>query len=74
MKCKVNKFFFNKILSEGEKTELILIDNVGEDNFLDNSTLFKVEKINQRKKNLNQYIDTEKESDNNKEREESEDK
>ena len=65
--------FFNKVLSIGKKSELMLIDNVDKDNLLYNSTLFKVEKINQRKKNLNQDIDIEKESDNNKEGEESED-
>ena len=52
--------FFNKVISVGKKSELLLIDNIDKDHFLYNSTLFKVEKIDQRKKDISKEISSEK--------------
>ena len=64
--------FFNKVIAVGKKFDLILIDNIDKDNFMYNNTLFKVEKINERKKNINKEKSSEKENDNNEEQNEEE--
>ena len=71
---RIISVFFNKVLSKGEKNELLLINNIDKDNPKYNYTLFRVEKVKDRKKIINN--ETNKENNDNKENsdEESEEK
>ena len=71
---RIISVFFNKAISLGNKSELQLIDNVDRDDYRYNTTLFKVEKVKERKEKTQREKNSEKDNNNNINKEENLDK